>query len=62
MFLASLLLISLLTSGKVLATEYTVTLADAENCGLSVSPETNVTINFTTAKGDHPLNGINTSV
>ncbi len=40
MFLASLLLISLLTSGKVLATEYTVTLADAENCGLSVSPGT----------------------
>ena len=40
MFLASLLLISLLTSGKMLATEYTVTLADAENCGLSVSPGT----------------------
>ena len=41
MFLASLLLITLLTSGKALAqTSYNVTLADAEGCGLTVSPNT----------------------
>ena len=40
MFLASLLLITLLTSGKALATDYDVTLANAENCGLTVSPTT----------------------
>ena len=40
MFLASLLLITLLTSGKALAETYNVTLADAENCGLTVSPNT----------------------
>lgn len=38
MFLASLLLIALLTSGKALAQTFAVTLADAEGCGLTVTP------------------------
>ena len=40
MLLAGVMLIALLTSGKALAENYTVTLADAENCGLTVSPTT----------------------
>ncbi|WP_455640892.1 hypothetical protein [Parabacteroides sp.] len=38
--LAGVMLIALLTSGKASAQNYTVTLADAENCGLTVSPGT----------------------
>ena len=40
MLLAGVMLIALLTSGKAAATDYNVTLANADGCGLTVSPAT----------------------